>query len=46
VEDVIVKVGEFIFPIDFIVPDTEKMPNAESHIPVILGYPFLLHPML
>jgi len=41
VEDVLINVGEFIFPIDFIVLDTERVPAAESHIPVILGRLFL-----
>jgi len=41
VEDVLIKVGEFIFPVDFVVLDTERVPNVESHIPVILGFPFL-----
>jgi len=38
VEDVLIKVGEFMFPIDFVVFDTERVP---LHIPVILGCPFL-----
>ena len=36
-----IKVGELIFPIDFVVLDTVRMPNAESHILVILGHPSL-----
>lgn len=34
IEDVLLKVGEFIFPVDFIVLETEKVPNIESQIPV------------
>jgi len=41
VKEVLTKVGEFIFPIDFVVLDTERVPNAESHIPVILRRHFL-----
>ena len=37
----LIKVGEFIFPIDFVVYDTERVPSAESHTSVILGHLFL-----
>ena len=37
----LIKVGEFIFSVDFVVLGTERVPNAESHILVILGHPFL-----
>ena len=37
IEDVLVKVGEFIFPVDFIIMDMEK----DFEIPLILGRPFL-----
>ncbi|XP_048231219.1 uncharacterized protein LOC125370263 [Ricinus communis] len=37
VEDVLVKVDKFIFPIDFIIMDME----GESVVPLILGRPFL-----
>ncbi|XP_048229359.1 uncharacterized protein LOC107262498 [Ricinus communis] len=37
VEDVLVKVDKFIFPVDFIVMDME----GESVVPLILGRPFL-----
>ena len=40
-EDVFINVGEFIFPIDFVVLDTVRVPNAESHIPIILGRPLM-----
>ena len=37
VEDVLVKVDKFIFPIDFIVLDMEE----DHKVPLILGRPFL-----
>ncbi|XP_047943010.1 uncharacterized protein LOC125189824 [Salvia hispanica] len=37
VEDILVKVGEFIFPADFVVLDMEE----DKHVPLILGRPFL-----
>ena len=37
IEDVPVKVGKFIFPIDFIVLDMDE----DKEIPIILGRPFL-----
>jgi len=40
IEDVLIKVGEFIFPVDFITLDTNTVLNTESHISVILGCPF------
>ena len=41
VEDVLIKVDNFYFPIDFIVLNTEPVQNLESQISVILGWPFL-----
>ncbi|XP_059623121.1 uncharacterized protein LOC132266286 [Cornus florida] len=41
IEDVIIKVGKFYFPVDFIVLDTEPVPKPKRHIPVILGRHFL-----
>jgi hypothetical protein len=41
VEDVLIKVDKFYFPVDFIVLDTEPIHNLGSQIPVILGRPFL-----
>ena len=41
IEDVLIKVDKFYFPMDFIVIDTEPVHNVESQIPVILGRPFL-----
>ncbi|XP_059438764.1 uncharacterized protein LOC132171460 [Corylus avellana] len=37
VEDVLIKVDKFYFPVDFIVPDTELVHNVGSQILVILG---------
>ncbi|XP_062109879.1 uncharacterized protein LOC133821751 [Humulus lupulus] len=37
IEDVLVKVGKFIFPADFIILDMEE----DANIPIILGRPFL-----
>ena len=41
VEDVLVKVDKFLFPVDFVVLDTEPVANMTNQIPVILGRPFL-----
>jgi hypothetical protein len=41
IEDVLIKVDKFYFPVDFIVIDTESVHNVRSQIPVILGRPFL-----
>jgi hypothetical protein len=41
IEDVIIKVDKFFFPVDFIVLDTELVSHPERLIPVILGRPFL-----
>ena len=37
IEDVLVKVGKFIFPIDFVVIDMEE----DKQVPLLLGMPFL-----
>jgi hypothetical protein len=41
VEDVLIKVDKFYFPVDFIVLDTKLVQNLGSQISVILGRPFL-----
>ena len=41
VEDVLIKVDAFYFPVDFVVLDTEPALNASTQIHVILGHPFL-----
>ena len=37
IEDVLVKVGKFIFPVDFVILDMEE----DSQVPLLLGRPFL-----
>jgi hypothetical protein len=37
IEDVLIKVDKFYFPVDFIVLDTEPVQNVGIQIPVILG---------
>ena len=32
--------GEFIYPVDFVVIETESVANPDAQIPVILGRPF------
>jgi len=39
VEDVLIRVGEFIYPVDFIVIENEKVFNLASQVLVILGCP-------
>ena len=41
VEDVLVQVDKFIYPVDFIVLETEPVVNNYKPIPIILGRPFL-----
>ena len=41
VEDVLVKVDKFYYPIDFVVLDTEPVAEGTNHVPIILGRPFL-----
>lgn len=41
IEDVLIKVDTFYFPVDFVVLDTHPVPNSHGQIPVILGRPFL-----
>ena len=41
VEDVLVQIDKFYYPVDFLVLDTIAMVNKESKIPLILGRPFL-----
>lgn len=37
IEDVLIKVGEFIFPVDFIILETQPVNNPTNPIPLILG---------
>ena len=41
VEDVLVKVDKFYYPVDFVVLDTEPIANGPNNVPIILGRPFL-----
>ena len=41
VEDVLVKVDKFYYPVDFVVLDTEPIANGPNHVPIILGRPFM-----
>ncbi|XP_057953086.1 uncharacterized protein LOC131147600 [Malania oleifera] len=41
VEDVLVQVDKFFYPIDSVVLDTQQVVTKNSHIPIILGKPFL-----
>ena len=41
VEDVLVKVEKFYYPVDFVVLDTEPIAIGPNHVPIILGRPFL-----
>ena len=41
IEDVLIKVGEFVFPVDFIVLETQPVANIVGQISMILGHPFL-----
>lgn len=41
IEDVLVQVERFCFPVDFVVLDTQAIPEPSKQIPIILGRPFL-----
>ncbi|XP_024024964.1 uncharacterized protein LOC112092621 [Morus notabilis] len=41
VEDVLLQIDKFYYPMDFLVLDTQSVVNMESSIPIILGRPFL-----
>ena len=41
VEDVLVKVDKFYYPVNFVVLDTEPMAEDTNQVPIILGRPFL-----
>ena len=41
VEDVLVKIDKFYYPVDFVVLDTEPIANQPNQVPIILGRPFL-----
>ena len=41
VEDVLVKIDKFYYPVYFVVLDTELIASEPNHVPIILGRPFL-----
>ena len=41
VEDVMVKIDKFYYPVDFVVLDTEPVAEGTNLVPIILGRPFL-----
>ena len=41
VEDVVIQVDKFYFPVDFIIIDTQPIQDSRKHIPIILDRPFL-----
>ena len=41
VEDVLVKIDKFYYPVDFVVLDTEPISSEPNHVPIILGRPVL-----
>ena len=41
VEDCLVKIDKFYYPVDFVVLDTAPSSNEPNHVPIILGRPFL-----
>ena len=41
VEDVLVKIDKFYYPVDFVVLDTEPVSEGTNLVPIILGRPFL-----
>ena len=42
VEDVLVKVDKFYYPVDFVVLETESVAEGTNQVPIILGRPFLV----
>ena len=41
VEDILVEIEKFYYPVDFVVLDIEPIANEPNHVPIILGRPFL-----
>ncbi|XP_074374215.1 uncharacterized protein LOC141714603 [Apium graveolens] len=41
VEDVLIKIGDFIFPVDFVVLETEPFKNLKNQIHIIIERPFI-----
>ena len=42
VEDVLIQVDKFYYPVDFVVLDTELAATGANYVPIILGRPFLV----
>ena len=40
-EDVLIQVDKFYYPVDFVVLDTEPVAIGANYVPIILGRPFL-----
>ena len=40
-EDVLIQVEKFYYPIDFVMLDTEPVAVGANYVPIILGRPFL-----
>ena len=40
-EDVLIQVDKFYYPVDFVVLDTEPVAMGTNYVPIILGRPFL-----
>ena len=41
IEDVLIQIDKFYYPVDFVVLDTEQGTSGLNHVPIILGRPFL-----
>ncbi|RVW69016.1 hypothetical protein CK203_061095 [Vitis vinifera] len=41
IEDVLVQVDKFYYPVDFVVLDTDPVVKGTNYVPIILGRPFL-----
>ncbi|RVW18672.1 Retrovirus-related Pol polyprotein from transposon 17.6 [Vitis vinifera] len=41
IEDVLIQVDKFYYPVDFVVLDTDSSVKEENYVPIILGRPFL-----
>ena len=42
IEDVLIQVNKFYYPVDFLVLDTEPVALGANNVPIILGRPFLV----
>ena len=40
-EDVLIQVDKFYYPVDFVVLDIERTTTGANYVPIILGRPFL-----